>query len=88
VAGDPDAAVAKLDVVSTPLEATPAGAAYLNGAAPDHGDDTVFGAFHWARLASSRRLVAPGGAIAAWFDRLLDAFGGLARQQPARSHWS
>jgi len=81
VAGDPDAAVAKLDVVSTPLEATPAGSAHLNGAAPDHGDDTVFGAFHRARGA-------PNGAIAAWIDRLLDAFGGLARQQPARSHWS
>jgi glutathione S-transferase len=86
--GDPDAAITELAGILAPLEETLDESAFLGGAAPGYGDYIVFGAFEWARVASTRRLVAEESAIAAWFARLLDAFDGFARLQPARDHWS
>ena len=43
-------------------------------------DYIVFGSFQWARCVSSFALVAADDPIAAWRDRLLDAFDGLARR--------
>lgn len=55
---------------------------FLGGAAPDYADYTVFGAFQWARCVSAFALLEKDDAVHAWRERLLDAFGGLARQSP------
>jgi hypothetical protein len=43
----------------------------------------VFGAFQWARCVSPFALLAADDPVRSWRDRLLDAFGGLARAAPA-----
>jgi glutathione S-transferase len=53
---------------------------FLGGAAPNYADYIVFGGFQWARAISPFRLLAEDDAIFGWRERLLDAFGGIARQ--------
>jgi len=65
-----------------PMRTVLAASAYLGGASPAYADYLVFGAFQWARCTSSFRLLAEDDPVAAWRDRLLDAFGGLARAAP------
>ncbi|MGH7116072.1 MAG: glutathione S-transferase family protein [Stellaceae bacterium] len=62
-----------------PLRRTVERQQYLGGTAPIYADYVVFGAFQWARAISDFELLAAGDPVAAWRDRMLDAFGGLAR---------
>ena len=55
---------------------------YLNGEAPAYADYIVFGSFQWARCVSAFELLASGDTVAAWRERMLDRFGGLARRAP------
>ncbi|MFG1296519.1 MULTISPECIES: glutathione S-transferase family protein [Xanthobacter] len=52
---------------------------YLAGATPAYADYCVFGLFMWARCTSSREVLTADDPIDAWRNRLLDAFGGMAR---------
>jgi len=58
------------------LEAQP----FLGGDKPLYADYTVFGAFQWARGISAFKLLEPDDPVAAWRERMLDLFGGLARE--------
>ncbi len=85
---DPDGAIAELQGVLTPLQSALAERAYLGGERPTYGDHIVFGAFQWARVASSRRLVEQGSAIDVWFDTMLAAYDGFGAAQPGHDHWT
>ncbi len=52
---------------------------YVAGAAPAYADHAVFGAFQWARVISPHALTAADDPVTAWVERMLDAYGGLAR---------
>jgi glutathione S-transferase len=67
----------------TPLRRTLERQKFLAGEAPAYADYVVFGAFQWARAISDFELLAADDPIAAWRGRLLDSFGGLARNSPA-----
>ncbi|MDQ7912049.1 glutathione S-transferase family protein [Pseudomonas sp. 102515] len=69
--------------VLKPLRSTLVAQEYLAGAAPAYADHIVFGAFQWARIVSTQTLLAQDDPIAAWCERMLDAYNGLARQTPA-----
>ncbi|MGH7045616.1 MAG: glutathione S-transferase family protein [Stellaceae bacterium] len=66
-----------------PLRRTLERQPYLGGTAPLYADYVVFGAFQWARAISDFPLLAADDPVAAWRERMLDAFGGLARQTRA-----
>jgi glutathione S-transferase len=55
---------------------------FFGGDAPLYADYALFGAFQWARTISPFALLAADDPVAVWRDRLLDAFGGLARAAP------
>jgi glutathione S-transferase len=61
-----------------PLRATLAAQPFLAGAAPAYPDYIVFGSFQWARCVSGFEVLEEGDPIAAWRERLLAAFDGLA----------
>lgn len=65
-----------------PLRATLAAQPFLAGAAPAYADHIVFGGFQWARATSRFALLESGDPVAAWRDRMLDAYDGLARRAP------
>lgn len=67
----------------TPLRQVVAAQEYLGGVEPDYADYAVFGAFQWARCVSAFRLLEEGDPVHAWRERMLDLFGGLAREVPA-----
>ena len=78
--------LAALRRLLAPLRSTLAAQPYLAGAAPNYADHVAFGAFQWARVASPVRLLAEDGPIHAWCERMLDAYGGLARSaRPAHA---
>ncbi|MBX9711969.1 MAG: glutathione S-transferase family protein [Xanthobacteraceae bacterium] len=66
-----------------PLRMTLRAQPYLGGTAPNYADYIVFGPFQWARVTSPFELLTPDDVIYAWREKLLDAFGGMARQSPA-----
>ncbi len=53
---------------------------YLAGDTPAYADYCVFCFFMWARCTSNIEVLAVGDSLIAWRDRLLDAFGALARE--------
>ena len=65
-----------------PLRSTLKAQPFLGGAQAMYADYSVFGHFQWARAVSPYQLLEPDDPVAQWRDRLLDAFGGLARSSP------
>ena len=65
-----------------PMRITLRAQPFLGGAAPNYADYIVFGCFQWARVISAFRLLVEDDPIYAWREKLLDAFGGLARKSP------
>lgn len=87
IGADPEGAVAEVRRLVDPLQKALDTDDYLGGTTPTYGDYIVFGAFQWARVASTRRIVAPDSPVGRWFQKLLNAFDGFASAQPAREHW-
>jgi glutathione S-transferase len=75
-----DEALATLRQVLQPLRSTLAAQPFLAGAAPNYADQVAFGAFQWARVSSPLSLLAADDTpLHAWCERMLDAYGGIAR---------
>lgn len=82
VSADRDQRVAGFRKSLDPMRLTLKTQPFLGGEAPNYADYIVFGGFQWARAISSFQLLAKDDAIYAWRDKLLDAFGGMARRSP------
>jgi glutathione S-transferase len=67
----------------TPLRRTLKEREFLSGRTPGYADYCVFGMFMWARCTSMAVLLDEHDPVFAWRERLLDAFGGLARSAPS-----
>ena len=78
-----EAALPGFRAMLAPLRQVVAGQDFLGGFEPDYADYAVFGAFQWARCVSPFQLLAADDAVHAWRERMLDLFGGLARDVPA-----
>ena len=53
---------------------------WLGGDAPSYADYIIFGNLQWARCTSGFELLAADDPVAAWRERMLDLYGGLARK--------
>lgn len=56
---------------------------WLGGSSPRFADYIVFGSLMWLRTIAGRVPLAAEDSVAAWFDRCLDLYGGIARSAPA-----
>jgi glutathione S-transferase len=65
--------------VLAPLRPVLASKPFLGRSDPTYADYAVFGAFQWARATSPFKLLEPNDPVAAWRERMLDLYGGLAR---------
>ncbi len=74
-----DGALAALRLALAPLRGTLESQPFVAGEAPAYADHIVFGAFQWARVISAAPLTTPDDAVSGWVERMLDAYGGLAR---------
>jgi glutathione S-transferase len=66
-----------------PLRIALRSAPFLHGDTPGYADMIIFGGFQWARCVSAFPLLAQDDAVYAWRERMLDAYGGIARAAPA-----
>ena len=66
----------------SPVRATTEAQPFLCGDTPAYADYIVFGAFQWGRCVSPYQLLEPDDPVYAWRERILDLFGGFARQAP------
>ena len=82
VVKDRDARLPAFRESLAPLRRTLERQDFVAGAGPAYADYIVFGAFQWARAISDYELLAADDPIAAWRGRMLDLFGGLARNRP------
>ncbi len=55
---------------------------YISGEEPAYADYVVLGSFQWARCVSPFELLDESDRVAAWRERMLDRFDGLARRAP------
>jgi glutathione S-transferase len=58
---------------------------FLGGAAPTYADYILFGLLQWSRVTSRTPVLEPADAIAAWFERVLDLYGGVGREELSRA---
>jgi glutathione S-transferase len=82
VCADRESRLAELRGLLEPLRQTLGAQPFVGGEAPLYPDYILFGAFQFARSASPFRLLEQSDPVNAWRERLLDAFGGLARGAP------
>jgi glutathione S-transferase len=80
VAADTASRLAELRAALAPLRSVLGHQEFVCGASPGYADYCVFGMFMWARCISGIELLAPDDKLVPWRERLLDAFGGMARQ--------
>jgi glutathione S-transferase len=77
-----DSRIAGFRQTLEPLRITLKSQPFLGGDAPLYPDYIVFGGFQWARTISDFALLEVSDPIAAWRERMLDLFDGLARKNP------
>jgi len=54
----------------------------LSGGRPAYADYVLFSAFQWARVMSPQAVLGPEDPLCAWREKMLDLFGGFARDVP------
>jgi glutathione S-transferase len=73
----------RLERALEPLQATLKRQAFVCGTAPAYADYILFSVFQWARILSPPDVLAPDAPLHAWRERLLDLYGGFARNEKA-----
>jgi glutathione S-transferase len=81
-AADGEGNLAALRNALEPLRVTLAAQPFIGGESPLYTDYIVFGSLQWARSIGRTRLLALTDPVEGWRARLLDAYGGLARNAP------
>jgi glutathione S-transferase len=61
---------------------------FVSGKGPGFSDYIVFGTFQWARSVSPLRLLEPDDPMFKWRERMLDLFGGYAREAKGYPVWA
>ncbi|MCW9039677.1 MAG: glutathione S-transferase family protein [Rhodospirillales bacterium] len=65
-----------------PLRKMLDGQPFIGGESPLYPDYAAFGGFQWARTISDYRVLEEDDPVYAWFERCLDLFDGLGRNEP------
>jgi len=85
---DPKGALANFRGVLEPVRPALGHAAFVSGKGPGYADYILFGAFQWARCMSPTRLLEPDDPLFAWRERMLDLWGGYAREVKGFPVWA
>ena len=85
---DPKKALADLRGALEPVRPSLVQNNFVAGKGPGYCDYILFGAFQWARCVSPIRLLEPDDPVYAWRERMLDLFGGFARQAKGYPVWA
>jgi glutathione S-transferase len=87
VAADPKQSLAEFRGALEPLRPGLVQNPFICGKGPGFPDYIVFGTFQWARSVSPLRLLEPEDPVYKWRERMLDLFGGYAREAKGYPVW-
>jgi glutathione S-transferase len=87
-AADPKKGLADFRGALEPLRPALVQNLFVSGKGPGFADYILFGVFQWARVVSPARLLEPDDPIYPWRERMLDLFGGYARQAKGYPVWA
>jgi glutathione S-transferase len=87
-AADRNGALSALRGALEPLRPALVERPFAAGRAPGFADYILFGAFQWARAVSPIRLLEPDDPVYAWRERVMDLFGGYAREAKGYPVWA
>ena len=82
VTADRDARIEAWRKTLEPLRITLNAQQFIGGDKPNYADYIVFGPFQWARATSPFKFLKEDDPVYAWREKMLDAFGGMARKSP------
>ena len=85
---DPKGAIQALRTALLPVRQQLAQQPFVCGDKPAFADYILFGVFQWARAVSPQRLLEPDDPVFAWRERMMDLFGGLARNAKGYPVWA
>lgn len=77
-----DAAVVNLGRVLAPMQEACKRQPFVSGANVAYADYILFSVFQWARVMSPQELLGPEDPLCHWRERVLELFGGFARNVP------
>jgi glutathione S-transferase len=77
-----DAALVSLGRVLAPMQEACKRQPFISGASAAYADYILFSVFQWARVMSPHELLGPEYPLCRWRERILDLFGGFARNVP------
>ena len=77
-----EAAVLGLGGVLAPMQEACKRQPFIAGAGPAYADYILFSVFQWARVMSPQELLGPEDPLCRWRERMLELFGGFARNVP------
>ena len=66
-----------------PARATLKRQKFIAGLTPGYADYALASIFQWARIVSPLRVLESDPVLSAWFDQMLDLYGGFGRDTPA-----
>jgi len=75
-------ALGRLASAIAPLQAALKRQPYVSGAQPAYADYILFSVFQWARVMSPQEVLAPAEPLFSWREKMLELFGGFARNVP------
>jgi glutathione S-transferase len=78
-AADRSALLERLGRTVEPMQAALKRQPFVSGDAPAYADYALFSVFQWARVMSPHEVLEAGAPLHAWRERMLDRFGGFAR---------
>jgi glutathione S-transferase len=85
---DPKGALAAYRGALEPVRPVLVQSPFLGGNGPGYADYILFGSFQQARAMSPTRLLEPDDPVYAWRERMLDLWGGYARQAKGFPVWA
>jgi glutathione S-transferase len=77
-----DAALVNLGRVLAPMQEACKRQPFICGASAAYADYILFSVLQWARVMSPQELLGPEDPLCRWRERVLDLFGGFARNVP------
>jgi len=77
-----DESLRRLGRVIEPMQAALKRQPWVCGREPAYADYILFSVFQWARVMSPQEVLGPEDPLCAWRERVLDLFGGFARNVP------
>jgi glutathione S-transferase len=88
VAADPKKSLAEFRGALEPLRPGLVQNEFICGKGPGFADYIVFGTLQWARSVSALRLLEPDDPLYKWRERMLELFGGYAREAKGYPVWA